>query len=77
MMAAEQRHGVRAPRLDADDVRLLRELSSDDPLDVVARRLGVSSRTLRRRSRDLYDRLGVAGRVEAAVWAAHRGLISP
>lgn len=41
----------------------------------VARRLSTSSRTLRRRIRVLCDRIGVRTPLQAAVWAARRGLI--
>ena|GEM_PF-3562608 len=62
--------------LDPDDVALLRALATDDPLDVIARRLSVSERTLRRRARALYDHLGVTGRVAAALWAERRALLN-
>ncbi|WP_255951057.1 LuxR C-terminal-related transcriptional regulator [Streptomyces odontomachi] len=45
------------------------------PEDAVARRLRTSSRTLRRRIRALCDRIGVRTPLQAAVWAARRGLI--
>ena len=64
------------PALTKEDVVLLQALATDDTLDVIARRLDVSVRTLRRHSRSLYDRLGVTGRVEAAVWAACRGHVT-
>jgi DNA-binding NarL/FixJ family response regulator len=43
--------------------------------DAVARRLLTSSRTVRRRIRALCDRIGVRTPLQAAVWAARRGLI--
>jgi DNA-binding NarL/FixJ family response regulator len=62
-------------RLDAGEVQLLRLLSTEAPMESIARSLDVSERTLRRRSRALFDKLGVAGRMEAAVWATRHGLL--
>ncbi|WP_084704968.1 LuxR C-terminal-related transcriptional regulator [Phaeacidiphilus oryzae] len=45
------------------------------PEEAIARRLLTSSRTVRRRIRALCDRLGVRTPLQAAVWAARRGLI--
>ncbi|AXV07802.1 hypothetical protein DVS28_a3126 [Euzebya pacifica] len=64
------------PELTREDIVLLQAMSTDDTLEAIARRLDTSVRTLRRRSRSLHDRIGVSGRVEAAVWAACRGLVS-
>lgn len=41
--------------------------------EAIARKCGVSVRTLRRRVRVLQDRLGSTGRFQAGVRAAHRG----
>ena len=43
--------------------------------DVVARQLGISPRTLRRRSQDLMTELGAANRFQAGVEAARRGWV--
>jgi DNA-binding NarL/FixJ family response regulator len=41
----------------------------------VARRLRTPERTVRRRIRDICDRLGVDAPIQAVVWAARRGLL--
>jgi DNA-binding CsgD family transcriptional regulator/DNA-binding transcriptional ArsR family regulator len=43
--------------------------------DVIARQLGMSSRTLRRRSQDLMSELGASNRFQAGVQAARRGWV--
>jgi DNA-binding NarL/FixJ family response regulator len=63
------------PVLDHEDVRLLELLGSGLPAGSVARRLGMSERTVRRRTRAVCDRLGVGTPIEAVVWAARRGLV--
>lgn len=62
-------------QLVEEDIRLLALLASGLTADAAARELGVSTRTLRRRCRDLCDRLDVHTPVEAVAWAAKRGLI--
>lgn len=66
---------VERTSLDREDLRLLTLLASGLPLDAVARRLDLSDRTVRRRTRVICDRLGVSTPVEAVVWAARRGLL--
>jgi DNA-binding NarL/FixJ family response regulator len=61
--------------LDPDDVRLLALLAEGLPPAVVARRLEMSERTLRRRIRAICDRLDVPSAITAVVWAAKRGLL--
>jgi DNA-binding NarL/FixJ family response regulator len=64
----------RAP-LDPEDIRLLELLGRGLPAESVARHLGLSERTVRRRTRAICDRLGVSTAIEAVVWAARRGLV--
>ncbi|MFJ8581745.1 LuxR C-terminal-related transcriptional regulator [Micromonospora sp. NPDC093277] len=66
---------VPRPDLSEDDVAVLALLARGLSLDAVARRLDTSDRTVRRRTRTICDRLGVATPIEAVVWAARRGLI--
>jgi len=61
--------------LSSDDVALLGLLASGLPTEAVARRLGLSERTVRRRTRFICDRLGVSTTVEAVAWAARRHLV--
>jgi DNA-binding NarL/FixJ family response regulator len=61
--------------LTPEEHGLLLLLAEGLPLDAIARRLSTSSRTLRRRIRVLCDRIGVQTPLQAAVWAARRGLI--
>ncbi|MBO0610253.1 helix-turn-helix transcriptional regulator [Myceligenerans salitolerans] len=59
----------------AEDHALLTLLASGATDETIARELGISSRTLRRRSADLLRRLGAANRFQAGVRAAARGWI--
>lgn len=44
-------------------------------VEAIARRLELSDRTIRRRSRALCDRLGVVSSIQVVAWAARRQLI--
>ncbi|WP_213451643.1 helix-turn-helix domain-containing protein [Rhizomonospora bruguierae] len=66
---------VEKPVLDEEDLRLLRLLAAGLPLETVARRLGLSERTVRRRVRAVCDRLGVSASIQAVVWAVRRGML--
>ncbi|MEV6635103.1 helix-turn-helix domain-containing protein [Actinoplanes sp. NPDC051470] len=64
------------PRLlDDDDVAVLALLAQGLPVGTVARRLGMSERTLRRRTRAICDALDVPAVITAVAWAAKRGLL--
>jgi DNA-binding NarL/FixJ family response regulator len=66
-----------ATELSHQDVELLKLLAGGLPLDSVARRLGTSERTVRRRVKAVCDRLGVGTSIQAVAWAARRGLVLP
>lgn len=69
-------HAPRHPqRLSRDDLRLIALIATGVPISVVAGRLGISDRTVRRKVRVICDALGVGTMIEAVVWAARRGLI--
>jgi DNA-binding NarL/FixJ family response regulator len=61
--------------LDREEVALLALFAEGLPLDVIARRLELSDRTVRRRMRSICDRLDLATPIQAVVWAARRGLV--
>ncbi|MEH1123154.1 LuxR C-terminal-related transcriptional regulator [Micromonospora sp. CPCC 206061] len=63
------------PVLSADDLVLLSFVAQGLPVEAMARRLEVSKRTVRRRTRAICDRLGVPGIVPAVVWAVRRGML--
>jgi DNA-binding NarL/FixJ family response regulator len=64
-----------ATELSRQDVELLRLLAGGLPLDAVARRMGKSERTVRRRVRGICDQLGLGTPIQAVAWAARRGLV--
>ena len=66
---------ARTAHLTDDDLAVLRLLSRGLTTDAIARELGVSERTLRRRVRLICDRLGVKTPIEAVVWAVRNRLI--
>lgn len=62
-----------AEPLDADERELLRLLNAGVKDEAIARRLGVSPRTLSRRVTRLLERLGAATRFQAGLQASRRG----
>jgi DNA-binding CsgD family transcriptional regulator len=61
--------------IEGDDVQLLMLLAGGLPANAVARKMNLSPRTLRRRTRALCDKIGVHTPIEAVAWAARRLLI--
>lgn len=67
--------GTMRPVLTREELDLLRLLAEGLPIEAVARRLDLSERTVRRRTRSICDRLSVTAPIQAIVWAARRGLV--
>jgi DNA-binding NarL/FixJ family response regulator len=63
--------------LTRQDAALLRLLSQGDTDEVVARKLGVSVRTVRRMASELMAELGARSRFQAGVRASERGWLDP
>ncbi|GAA2793467.1 MULTISPECIES: LuxR C-terminal-related transcriptional regulator [Crossiella] len=61
--------------LSDEEVTLLRLLSTGLPIDAVARRLELSERTVRRRTRAMCNQLGFSSSIQVIVWAVRRGLV--
>lgn len=59
--------------LDADERELLRMLASGVKDEAIARRLGISNRTVSRRVNRLLERMGAANRFQAGLQAARLG----
>jgi len=74
-MPRTMQHSGDESLLNDEDLALLTLLAEGLPLDAVARRLAISERTVRRKSRAICDRLGVPAPISAVRWAAQRGLL--
>ena len=72
---AGSRTGTPEMPLGHDGLELLQLLADVVLLGAVARRRWASERTVRRRIRDICDRLGVDAPIQAVVWAGRRGLL--
>ncbi len=71
----EPNAGDAAVALDDEELAIVRLLAEGLVLDVIARRLSLSERTLRRRLRALCDRVGVDSPVQVLVLAVRQGLL--
>ena len=58
-----------------DDLLLLSLFAEGTCIAGIARRLDLSERTIRRRSRELCDRIGAHATIQVVAWAARRRLI--
>jgi DNA-binding NarL/FixJ family response regulator len=65
----------RQPLVSTDELAILRLVAEGLPIDAVAHRLDTSPRTVRRRMRNLCDRIGATCTIQAVVWAARRDLV--
>jgi DNA-binding NarL/FixJ family response regulator len=60
--------------LGPDEIAVLRLLAEGEALGPVARRLGMSERTVRRKARSACTKLGCDSTIEAIVWAVRNEL---
>lgn len=67
--------GPVARHVSSEELRLLSLLAEGLPLETIARRLSLSDRTVRRRSKALCDRMGARAPIQVVAWAARNGLI--
>lgn len=58
-----------------DELRMIALFAEGLCLDTIGRRLNMSDRTVRRRSRDVCDRLGASTMIQVVAWAARHQLI--
>lgn len=65
------------PELTPEQRALLAALARGGRDEIVARRLGISTRTFRRRLTELMRQLGATSRFQAGAHAAHAGLLTP
>ena len=63
------------PELARDQVAWLRALAAGVTVSQLADRVGYSEREMYRLLRGVYDRLGVASRTQALLWATRRGIL--
>lgn len=61
--------------LDALDVQILRELARGDTVEMIARSIHLSERSVRRRTRHVCEVLGVGKPIEAVVRAVRDGVV--
>jgi DNA-binding CsgD family transcriptional regulator len=61
--------------LSPNQLTILTLLAAGETDDTIARRLGISARTVARQCADLFERLAVTTRFQAGVRAAHLGLL--
>lgn len=65
----------RSEPLNRIDCAILAELAAGYPQAVAARRLGMSTRTIRRRLNAICKRIGARSPIQAVAWAARRQMI--
>ncbi|RIQ31049.1 DNA-binding response regulator [Jiangella rhizosphaerae] len=58
-----------------DELALIALFAEGLCIETIARRLELSDRTIRRRSRALCDRIGATSTIQVVAWAARRQLI--
>ena len=71
VLMARRRGG---PELSAREEEVLALLARGLPNKLIARRLGISERTVKGHLTRIFERIGVADRTQAALWAREHGL---
>ncbi|MEU0954322.1 LuxR C-terminal-related transcriptional regulator [Streptomyces niveus] len=77
LIQVNPRSVLRAPHLglENDHLRILQLVSQGCTMAQVARRMGMSDRTLRRKLRTICERVDVETPIEAVVWAVRRRIV--
>ncbi|WP_089775058.1 LuxR C-terminal-related transcriptional regulator [Ruania alba] len=68
-------HDITTALFSRDELAMLSLFAEGWCVTTIARRLSMSDRTVRRRSRMLCDRLNASSIIQVVAWAARRGLI--
>lgn len=66
---------VEEPVVSAREIAVLRLLARGLPNKQIARRLGISPRTVEGHLSHIFNKLGVGSRTEALLWALHHGIV--
>ncbi|WP_179757548.1 helix-turn-helix domain-containing protein [Microlunatus parietis] len=69
------RSGPQPSPFSDDELRMIALFAEGLCLDTIARRLNMSDRTVRRRARDVCDRLGAGSMIQVVAWAARHRFI--
>ena len=69
----DNRHAL-GPQLSAREEEVLALLAQGLPNKLIARRLGISERTVKGHLTHIFERIGVTDRTQAALWAHDRGV---
>jgi len=68
--------GRTGPRLTARELAVLQLLAAGKSNREIAQALGISRKTVEKHVGNLYTKLGINSRAQAAMWAAREGLVS-
>ncbi len=72
----DAREQPRKPTLTDRETEVLKLLAEGLPNKQIARRLGISEKTVKAHLTRVFGQLGVSDRTQAALWAAERGLVT-
>lgn len=73
VLLTERRRPASGVKLTGREREVLRMVGDGNPNKVIARRLGISERTVKAHLTSIYQRIGVTDRTQAALWAQRHG----
>ena len=74
LLAEREQHGG-GPALSERETDVLTLVAQGLPNKLIARRLGITERTVKGHLTHVFDRIGVTDRTQAALWAREHGLV--